>query len=204
LRGAERHHLDRMRIHAILHLVKNHAFSAILAGFASFAAADCPAPTDHRASMKRLLDAVKIAPNETAVARISNDMWALWADAPDDRAQQMLDDGMARRSSFDFAGAIKAFEQLIAYCPDYAEGYNQRAFVLFLREDYEPALIDLDRAIDRSPTHIAAIAGKALTLIGMKRDADAQKVLRKALTLNPWLKERQFLTGDAPTAETDL
>ena len=193
-----------MRIHAISWKMYNLFLSAILVGLASFAAADCPAPTDHRASMKRLLDAVKIAPNEMAAAQIANDMWALWADAPDDKAQQMLDDGMARRSSFDFDGAMKAFELLIAYCPDYAEGYNQRAFVLFLREDYEPALIDLDRAIERSPTHIAAIAGKALTLIGLKRDADAQVVLREALALNPWLKERQFLTGDAPTTETDI
>ena len=63
----------------------------------------------------------------------------------------------------------------------------------FLTGDYETALTDLDLALDRSPRHIAAIAGKAMTLIALQRDAEAQTVLRRALRLNPWLGERRFL-----------
>ena len=184
--------------------MKQIAFSLALLMSAGAAVAECPAAPDHSVRLQRLIDAVQIAPDETAAHSISNDMWAVWADAPDDTAQTMLDDGLVRRSSFDLDGALKAFEQLIDYCPNYAEGYNQRAFILFIKKDYEPALADLERTIELSPKHIAAIAGKALTLIGLQRDEEAQVVLRQALALNPWLKERRFLTGDAPKPETDL
>lgn len=154
--------------------------------------------------MGELITSAQIAPDERAAQVISNSMWELWADAPDAHAQAMLDEGMSRRSVYDFAGALVVFEELIAYCPNYAEGYNQKAFVHFLQQEYEPALQALDQTLDLSPKHIAALAGKALTLIGLQRDSEAQVVLRDALALNPWLKERQFLKGDAPVPETDL
>jgi hypothetical protein len=37
------------------------------------------------------------------------------------------------------------------------------------------------------------LSGKALTLMGLGRDAEAQTVLRAALALNPWLEERALL-----------
>jgi len=92
----------------------------------------------------------------------------------------------------------------VDYCPAYAEGYNQRAFVNFLRQNFAPALEDLDRALALSPRHIAALSGKALTLMGLGRDAEAQDVLRSALELNPWLNERHLLKGDQPVPKTDL
>lgn len=166
--------------------------------------AACPAPKDQDARLQALIDAVKIAPDQTSAQLISNEMWDIWDDAPDEKAQSMLNDGLVRRSNQDFDGALGAFEALIEYCPNYAEGYNQRAFILFIKQDYPPALIDLERAIALSPKHIAAITGKALTLIALERDAEAQAVLRAALALNPWLKERQFLTGEAEPPKTDL
>lgn len=184
--------------------MKPFALALALTAFARLAQAECPAPPDHAERLQDLINAVKIAPDEAAAQLIANDMWDLWDDAPDDTAQQMLDDGLVRRAGYDFDGALKAFEQLIEYCPNYAEGYNQRAFILFIRKDYEQALVDLDRTIELSPNHIAAIAGKALTLIGLKRDQEAQVVLRRALAMNPWLKERRFLTEPAPAPKTDL
>ncbi|SDZ60554.1 hypothetical protein SAMN05444004_13023 [Jannaschia faecimaris] len=149
-----------------------------------------------------LIAMVQDAPNEGAARVISGRMWEFWAKAPDARAQSLLDDGMARRSSFDLAGAIAAFDLLIEYCPDYAEGYNQRAFANFIREDFAAALPDLDRAIELQPRHIPAMAGKGLTLIQMGRIRDGQVEIRRAVALNPWLSERFYLTLEPES--TDL
>ncbi len=153
----------------------------------------CPPAPDHAAELSQLLAEVREAPNEMAAREVSNRMWALWADAPDEPAQALLDKGMQARSGYDFLRAIEAFDRLIAYCPDYAEGYNQRAFVNFLRQDHAAALPDLDRAIALLPDHVAALSGKALTLMGLGRDAEGQEVLRRAVELNPWLAERHLL-----------
>ena len=161
--------------------------------FAQSAIADCPPQPDITAERDRLLAEVKVAPNERAAQKVSNQLWELWATAPDLHAQELLDQGMGARAVANYDRAMGFLDELVAYCPDYAEGYNQRAFVNFLRQNYEEALVDLDIAIALRPKHVAAIAGKALTLIGLGRDQDAQPVLREALALNPWLSERRFL-----------
>ncbi|MEO3415415.1 hypothetical protein AAFO92_12230 [Roseovarius sp. CAU 1744] len=153
----------------------------------------CPDAPDHSEALSGLIEAVQAAPNERKARQISNDMWQYWADAPDAYAQELLDEGMSRREAFDYDGAMVALDALVEYCPDYAEGYNQRAFVNFLRQDFAAALPDLDRAIELSPRHVAAIAGRALTLAGMERRAEAALSLREALALNPWLSERHLL-----------
>ena len=160
---------------------------------ASSAAADCPPSPDIAEAQDRLLAQVQAAPDERSARLISSQLWVLWRKAPDQHAQDLLDRGLSAHSAYEFDSAIEAFNELIVYCPDYAEGYNQRAFVNFIRQDYEAALVDLDRAIERSPKHVAAISGKALTLMGLGLDDEAQDVLRIALDMNPWLSERRFL-----------
>ncbi|MEM7719592.1 MAG: hypothetical protein AAF222_10335 [Pseudomonadota bacterium] len=157
------------------------------------AVASCPAAPDIAARAEAHFDALQAAKNEMQAQDSTRGLWALWTEAPDTAAQELLDQGMAARRSFDFLGAIDRFDRLVAYCPDYAEGYNQRAFVNFLREDFATALIDLDLALERSPQHVGALSGKALTLMGLGRADDAQVILREALALNPWIPERGLL-----------
>ena len=153
----------------------------------------CPAIPDRSAESEAVLREIQAAPDEMSARLLTNDLWAIWADAPDAKAQEMLDRGMARRAAYDFDAAIAAFDALVAYCPDYAEGYNQRAFVNFIRQDHATALEDLERALDLAPTHVAAMAGQALTLMSLGRTELGQSVLRRALDLHPWLPERHML-----------
>ena len=163
---------------------------------ATAAAADCPPPPNIEEAQDRLLAQIQAAPNESAARIISKQLWDLWAKAPDQHAQTILDRGLRAHAAWEFDAAIEAFADLIAYCPDYAEGYNQKAFVNFIRQEYAAALEDLDKAIERSPKHVAAISGKALTLMGLGRNDEAQEVLRAALAMNPWLPERRFLVEE--------
>ena len=164
-------------------------------------AENCPAVTDHSQRIAEIVVELGEARGEAEAQILSNELWELWTDAPDEIAQAMLDEGMSRRSSYDFLGARNVLDRLVAYCPDYAEGYNQRAFVNFLSGNFDTALVDLDRTLALVPNHIAALSGKALTLMGLGRNAEAQVVLRSAVEMNPWLQERALL--DQPIG-TDL
>lgn len=174
-------------------MMKHLATLALIATAGAVHAATCPAVPDRTADLVPLMHQLPDATNERAARQITNQMWEIWATAPDGHAQDLLDEGMQRRSSYDFDGAIAAFSALIDYCPDYAEGWNQRAFIYFLRQRFDEALSDLDTALDLSPGHIAAMSGRALTLIKMGRDEEGQAALRDALALNPWLPERAYL-----------
>ncbi|MEM9438619.1 MAG: hypothetical protein AAGA15_16445 [Pseudomonadota bacterium] len=153
----------------------------------------CPPNKDITASETALYERIKGLPGGRGVAPLVQELWALWTEAPDDRAQSLLNEGMEaiRLGDFGYAGA--QLDALIGYCPDYAEGYNQRAFAHYLQFEFAEALEMLDAAEARSPRHTGVLTGKALTLIGMGREDEAQEPLRRAVALNPWLSERALL-----------
>lgn len=152
-----------------------------------------PVEIDHDRKT-RILSKMKLALSEPIAQELSNQLWDIWMDAPDEKSQGVLNRGVSMLRAGNLFGATVIFDDLVEYCPHYAEGYNQRAFSYYLRQDFSPALEDLDFAIDIVPDHIGALAGKALTLIGMGRVEAAQDPLRRAVRLNPWLSERAFLT----------
>lgn len=155
---------------------------------------DCPPVPDHADQLAQLHADLAQSSGQAEAQALTAQLWALWTDAPDDKAQALLDEGMRKRAGFDFLGARDVLDGLVEYCPEFAEGYNQRAFANYLRQDFSAALVDLDRALEINPQHIGALSGKGLTLLGLGRDAEAQEVLRMAVALNPWLQERALLT----------
>ncbi len=154
----------------------------------------CPPFEVDQTRKAEILSQMKVAPSDRIARQLSNELWDIWMKAPDEKSQRLLDMGVAKIGFGDFLGATETLNELVAYCPNYTEGYNQRAFSFYLRQDFSPALEDLNRAIALTPDHVGALAGKALTLIGMGRVEAAQEPLRRAVRLNPWLSERAFLT----------
>lgn len=169
-----------------------------ISSLSSFAFAACPDPADVSGELQSLVAKANAAETVTEGRRVSNEMWHVWLRAPDEVAQEALDAGMARREVYDFAGAIKHFDVLAEYCPTYAEGFNQRAFVHFLSQDYDKALVDLDIALSLQPLHVAAQSGRALTLMNMGRIAEARTQMMIAVENNPWLSEAALLAEGAP------
>lgn len=169
------------------------------------ALAECPPVPERSERHTELMAEIAVAPDEATARDLSNQLWAIWTDAPDEIAQAILNRGMERRGSYDFLAAYNAFGRLIDYCPHWAEGYNQRAFISFLRGDYVASLEDLDRALRITPDHIGAASGRALALLNMGETREGQIALRYALALNPWLSERALLQPLEPeTEETEL
>ncbi len=179
-----------------MHSLKPLTLALCFCASGAFAAEVCPAAPDHSAAIADTLAKVQAAQNQADARQLSDSLWLLWTDAPDAKAQEMLDKGMRAREVADFATAATALDALVAYCPDYAEGHNQRAFVAFLTFDFQTALTRLDRAIELSPNHVAAISGRGLTLLQMGRTKAGLAAIRDALELNPWIPERAYLPPD--------
>jgi tetratricopeptide (TPR) repeat protein len=150
------------------------------------------------------MDLVAKSSNEMVARDYTNELWGVWATAPDETAQEILNRGMNRRASFDLTGALEDFDTLIEYCPNYAEGYNQRAFVRFIQQDFEAALPDLNKAVELTPDHIGAVVGQALALMELGHIREGQIALRRALLLNPWLPERNRILPLPNTQENDI
>ncbi len=153
----------------------------------------CPAAADHTAAEADLYARLQALETPIGARELNDQLWQLWTEAPDEKAQALLDEGMALRERYNLIGAREALDQLVEYCPEYAEGYNQRAFANFLDANYEGALFDLDLALELSPNHTGALTGKGLTLMRLERNAEAIEAFQAAVDLNPWLSERVLL-----------
>ena len=176
-----------MRILLVLALVSGPAWAEV-----------CPDPQDYSTELDALIAGAQDAPSAADANDVTSVMWKVWLRAPNVQAQEVLDRGLARRDGFDFVGAYSDFDKLVEYCPKYAEGFNQRAYVQFLRGEYAGALLDLDAALALLPNHVAAQSGRALTLMQMGRLKEARTQMLEALKNNPWLSERALIAKGAP------
>ena len=153
-------------------------------------AADDAARAEEQAD---LFSALKNAPNEKVANAAVQAIWELWQTAPDAKAQAMLDAARSRMGVYDFDGAIEHLDELVAYAPDYAEGWNTRATILFLQEKYDESLEDVAKTLELEPNHFGALSGKAVILMRQGRIDLSQDALREAVELNPFLSERRML-----------
>jgi len=146
------------------------------------------------ADQDALFEALKNAPNEEEASKIEDAIWHSWLDAaPSPEIRQKVDSAMRKRDAYDFQGAKDLLDGVVEAAPDYSEGWNQRAFILFLQGNYEASLGDIERALALEPRHFGALSGKAIIFMTLGRVQLGQQTLREALAIHPYLKERDML-----------
>lgn len=159
-------------------------------------AGECPVVTGNSAEKDRLHQELVNARSEMEGQILNDQIWRIWTTAPDKASQELLDLGRERIRIADYERAEKHFNDLIEYCPHYAEGWNQRAYVRFLQQNYDASLNDIIVVLDLEPRHFGALSGRATVLLSMGRVEVGHNALRAALKINPWLSERHLLPKD--------
>lgn len=146
------------------------------------------------ADREQLFRALQMAATEREGRMAEDAVWRMWmAQAPTPAIAEAVAEAMRRRESYDWDRALALLDRIVADAPDYAEGWNQRAFIRFLKQDYDGSLADIDKALSLEPLHFAALSGRALILMQTGRMEPGQKALRQAVEIHPWLKERSML-----------
>jgi tetratricopeptide (TPR) repeat protein len=97
--------------------------------------------------------------------------------------------------------AMPILDDIVARKPDWAEAWNKRATVLYLTGEYDRSLADIDRVLALEPRHFGALAGMGLIRIEKGETREALAAFRRALAVNPFLRERY---GIIPALEKEL
>ncbi len=162
-------------------------------------AQSCPSIEDRTAERLGLVQ--NLSTSETALEgeRAANALWLFWTEAPDDAAQRLLDQGMLSIRYGEPIAAEVQLDALVSYCPEYPEGWNQRAFARFLAGDMDGSLEDIEKALTLEPAHFGALAGKIMILVRQNRRGLARLTLIDALKVHPWLREGSLLGTEGKT-----
>ena len=116
-------------------------------------------------------------------------IWKLWQQSGSSELDAALERAiliMGRAPAL----AMPVLDDIVARAPNWAEGWNKRATVLYLMGEYDRSLADIDRVLALEPRHFGALAGLGLIRIEKGEIREALAAFRRALAVNPFLRER--------------
>jgi tetratricopeptide (TPR) repeat protein len=180
-------HLARipLRIFAGLFLV----FALFLPALADEAADRAMAD---KAALDKLFVELKAAKDAETAHQIDQKIWIYWTTPSDPILALRMLDVMEARTTRGIDTTIKLLDQLVLDYPNYAEGWNQRATMLFAKGDYEASIADCARVLELEPRHFGALSGRAMMYLQMGKRSLALKDMAAALAIHPFLNERQL------------
>lgn len=160
------------------------------------------------AAREQRLDALfgrlKATKDEAEGDAIVAEIWQVWMQSGDaglDEAMQRAVLAMGHVPGL----ALPILDDIVARAPQWAEGWSKRATALFLLGEYDRSLADVDRVLALEPRHFGALAGLGFIRMNQGESRQALSALRRALAVNPFLKERHGLipalekeTGEEP------
>jgi len=85
--------------------------------------------------------------------------------------------------------AVETFTRIIERRPEFAEGWNKRATVLYLLGEYRRSLADCDEVMKRNPHHFGALSGYGMIHLKLGDPARALAYFERALAVNPNLSQ---------------
>jgi tetratricopeptide (TPR) repeat protein len=144
-----------------------------------------------------LFAALAAAKNDAEAREIEERLWTFWRSFADDESRQLLELSREAQLRFDYAEALIYNTAVVKHAPQFAEGWNQLGYVYFLAGQYDASLGAIDRVLALEPLHYAALAGKGIILYYTGKVEEAQAPLKRALAINPWLKERNLIGKDS-------
>ena len=121
-------------------------------------------------------------------ARAADALWHMWHRSGDPRLDGLLRDGIEAMERQDLVAAEATFTRLIGEAPAFAEGWNKRATVRYLAQDYDGAIADCGETLARNPNHFGALSGQGLCHLMLSEFREAADLFRRALAVHPHLE----------------
>jgi tetratricopeptide (TPR) repeat protein len=136
-----------------------------------------------------LFGALKAAPDEASAKHVEARIWAIWVQTPSDTAALLMMRAKAAMEVQQTDIAVKLLDAVVKLRPDYIEGWNRRATLYYLKNDYARSLRDIEQVLIREPRHFGALAGLGMIMQDLGDDKRALDAFRRALAINPHLEK---------------
>lgn len=128
----------------------------------------------------------------TKVAKAINHAIQLrWLESGSDTVDLLMQRAMQAMDSKDYPLSLDLLDSVIDLRPGFAEGWNKRATVYYLMEDFGRSMGDIEQTLKLEPRHFGALSGLASIFRYLGRDKDALDVYEKTLEIHPRLENVQ-------------
>jgi tetratricopeptide (TPR) repeat protein len=153
-----------------------------LPGVAGRAAAD---QLDGR--LDGLFDQLQTTTSAAEAAAAQQQIWQIWVESDDASVNRLMSAGIRAMSAQQYAVALATFDRMVRQAPEFAEGWNKRATVHYLMENYGASVVDIERTLELEPRHFGALSGLGLIYDAIEEPAAALRSFEAAVAINPHL-----------------
>lgn len=155
--------------------------------------------------LDELFATLKRERNEKAAERTANRIWQEWKrsdSATVDLMMQWSQDAIDKQK---FDVALDFLDQVVTLAPTYPEGWNRRATVHYMMQNFSKSMADIEKTLELEPRHFGALSGMAQIMKDTDRKALAMQAYERVLEIYPMLRSAQNevaslseeLTGEA-------
>ena len=138
-----------------------------------------------------LFELLRTAKDEAAAQSTEQMIAELWLKSGSDTVDLLMDWAEQAVKDKNYPLALDYLDRILTLKPDYVEGWNTRATVYYLREDYGRALADIEETLKLEPRHFGALTGLGTIMREIGDDKRALEVYRKVIVLDPHLDSVQ-------------
>src|SRR5271166_2677102 len=110
---------------------------------------------------------------------------ASYAQSGSDTGDLLISRAHKAMKAKDFDDAGKILDATIALLPNWAEGWNARATLRYLDDDYDGSMADIAETLKREPRHLGALLGMSHILEARDKKEQALAVCERALVIAP-------------------
>ena len=125
------------------------------------------------------------AGDATEARRLEAEIWRAWLEPPDEDASLLMDGVTDAMNEGDLERALGLADRLVELAPDYAEGWNKRATILFVMGDDDASVADIRETLAREPRHFGAISGLGQIFLRRGEPGAALEAFEEVLRLSP-------------------
>lgn len=145
-------------------------------------------PDEEEDRLDELFAGLAEAESPKAAERIARDIQIMWMESGSPTVDVLMSRAGKAIQAEDHGLALDLLDVVVILKPSYAEGWNRRATVHYMREDFGKSLVDIERTLALEPRHWGALSGLAIIQRRLGFKDDALKTFKRALKVNPGLE----------------
>ena len=118
-------------------------------------------------------------------------IWDIWSIADNQETQIIFDEANQFMDVGELDNAIELFTKVVKQSPEFAEGWNKRATVYFLKGELNKSISDIEKTLNLEPRHFGALDGLAEIYLMQDDLVGAAVIYRRILEIIPSSKKSQ-------------
>jgi tetratricopeptide (TPR) repeat protein len=143
-------------------------------------------PEEREKALANLYARLATAEGEESAKRTAEAIEHLWLYSGSDTINLLMERAQVAINEKNLELARKLLDHIVELAPDFAEGWNRRAYLNYMDNNLPRALGDLRRTLALDPNHFKALEGLAQILREIGEKKAALKAFQQLLEVHPY------------------